>query len=183
MQGIQEYSNMFSHQALTSEVGKLQKFALRLTHNKPDAHDLTQATCLRALEKSDYFADGTNLFGWTSKIMFNLFASQYRRRIRFDSQFDAASLIDRYVVAPTQETNLALTRLQRAILCLRDDHRNILMMICVNGMQYQEVARVLNIPIGTIRSRLARARAQLRLKMSETPANVNISSKKKRTKP
>ena len=64
---------MFAQAALVTEMIPLNKFALRLTKNKNDAADLVQSTCLRALEKAHYFEEGTNLFSWTSKIMFNLF--------------------------------------------------------------------------------------------------------------
>ena len=64
---------MFTQDALMAETGKLQKFSMKLTRNKANADDLFQSTCLRALEKAHYFQDGTNLFSWTSKIMYNLF--------------------------------------------------------------------------------------------------------------
>ncbi|HYD18070.1 MAG TPA: sigma factor, partial [Patescibacteria group bacterium] len=66
---------MFEQKALIGEMENLRRFALRLTRNASDAEDLVQSTLLRALEKQDYFETGTNLFSWTSKIMFNLFAS------------------------------------------------------------------------------------------------------------
>ena len=64
---------MFQHEALIPEMGKLKNFALRLTRNNSDAQDLVQATVLRALEKEGQFQEGTRLFSWLSKIMFNLF--------------------------------------------------------------------------------------------------------------
>lgn len=150
---------MFTHYALLRETGKLQKFALRLTRNSADAEDLLQSTCLRALEKGDTFQDGTNLFGWTSKIMFNLFATDYRRRMRFDSNHDP----DTQLVQPMQELNTELGKVKRAILKLNPNHRDILVMICVKGMHYKEVSQLLGIPVGTVRSRLSRARKELQI--------------------
>lgn len=77
---------MFTHNAPLAESDKLKRFSYRLTRNKADAEDFFQATCLRALGKDDYFEGGTNLFSWTSKIMFNLFVSDYRRKVKHGSQ-------------------------------------------------------------------------------------------------
>ena len=152
---------MFAQNALVAETGKLQKFALRLTHNREDADDLVQSTCLRALEKTDCFADGTNLFGWTSKIMYNIFVSGYHRRTKFGTQFDPEEALEKVAVAPTQDVDAELADVQRAINQLSADHREILVLICVKDMRYEEVAGKLQIPVGTVRSRLSRAREQL----------------------
>lgn len=163
---------MFTQNALMAETGKLQKFSLRLTKNKADADDLFQSTCLRALEKSHYFEDGTNLFSWTSKIMFNIFVSGYRRRTKFESRLDPEIFLDRQSVAPVQEIGLELADVQRAMMKLSAQRREILVMICVNGMSYEEVSVKLKIPVGTVRSRLSRAREQLKSFMEESPMQV-----------
>lgn len=176
---------MFTHNALLAETGKLQKFALRLTKNKSDADDLLQSTCLRALEKGDIFQDGTNLFGWTSKIMFNLFASDYRRRMKFDTNHD----IDTQTVQPMQEIGAEMGNIKRAMLKLSTDHQDIIVMICVKGMSYKEVSMLFDIPIGTVRSRLSRARRELlvalempsksslpKIVYSKNSANLNVIS-------
>ena len=152
---------MFAQSALVAETGKLQKFAMRLTKNKADADDLVQSTCLRALEKADYFEDGTNLFGWTSKIMFNIFAASYNRRTKFESQYDPEPYLEKESMAPTQETAAEVSLVNKAMMKLSADHREVLVLICVKGMHYQEVSEMLQIPVGTIRSRLSRAREDL----------------------
>lgn len=159
---------MFVQGALVAEIGKLQKFAYRLAKNKSDADDLVQSTCLRALEKSDYFADGSNLFGWTSKIMFNLFVSSYRRESKFETKFDPETCLEKVSVAPAQDSCMELENVKRAMMKLSATHREILVLICVKGMRYEEVSGLLNIPVGTVRSRLARARKQLQAIM-DTP--------------
>lgn len=159
---------MFTHHALLQETGKLQKFALRLTKNSADADDLVQSTYLRALEKGASFQDGTNLFGWTSKIMFNLFATDYRRRMKFDTNHD----LEAQLVQPMQELNAELSKVKRAIVKLNPDHQDMLVMICVQGMNYKEVSKLLGIPVGTVRSRLSRARKELQARLrAETPPN------------
>jgi RNA polymerase sigma-70 factor, ECF subfamily len=178
---------MFAQSALVAETGKLQKFALRLTKNKADADDLVQSTWLRALEKADYFEDGTNLFGWTSKIMFNIFAASYNRRTKFESQYDPEPYLEKESMAPTQEAGAEVSLVNKAMMNLSADHREVLVLICAKEMHYQEVSEMLQIPVGTVRSRLSRAREDLMTIMNAPhegaaareaaplkPANANI---------
>lgn len=152
---------MYSQSALIGERDKLKKFALKLTRNDSDADDLTQSTILRALEKKHLFQPDTNLFSWTSKIMYNLFVSEYRRKIKFETQYDPESYIERESVEASQQIKAELHQVGEIMESLSDDHREILLMVCVKGMQYAEVSEVLQIPVGTVRSRLSRARETL----------------------
>ncbi len=152
---------MFKEQALVKEMDNLRKFAIRLTRNPVEADDLLQSTVLRALEKKDYFQDGTDLFKWTSKIMFNLFVTDYRRKVKFESQYDPEDIIGSQSVEADQDTQSEVKAVGRAMEKLSDEHRDVLVMVCIKGMQYQEVADMLSVPVGTVRSRLSRARAQL----------------------
>jgi len=152
---------MFKQQELVQEMGNLRKFALRLTRNNSDADDLVQATLLRALEKKDLFQENTNLFSWTSKIMFNLFASQYRHKRKFETQYDPEPALMDMSVEPTQEATVDLAIVRESMKQLSAEHREILGMVCIRGLRYEEVSEALQIPVGTVRSRLSRARAQL----------------------
>jgi len=152
---------MFDQKALVGEMANLQRFALRLTRNGSDAEDLVQATLLRALEKKEYFMEGTNLFSWASKIMFNIFASQYRRKKKFETQYDPAPYIDQASVAPHQEAITDLAKVREAMKVLSKEHREMLVLVCIRGLRYEEVSEMLQIPVGTVRSRLSRARKQL----------------------
>ena len=158
---------MFAQNSLVAETGRLQKFAFKLTRNRSDADDLVQSTCLRALEKNDSFETGTNLFGWTSKIMYNLFVSGYRRRNKFELQHDPDIYLNKEVVPAMQDIMLEAENVKRAIVNLSEDHKDILVMICLKGMSYQEVADTLDISIGTVRSRLSRARGRLQTVLDE----------------
>lgn len=153
---------MFKKESLVSEMVNLRKFALRLTRNISDAEDLLQATVLRAMENQDSFQDGTNLFSWSSKIMFNLFACQYRHKKKFESQYDPAPYIDQVIVGPSQEASADLATVRESMKLLSKDLHEILVLVCIQGMRYEEVSEALQIPIGTVRSRLSRARQQLR---------------------
>lgn len=152
---------MFTQQALVNEMGSLRKFALKLTRNVSDADDLVQATILRALEKSHLFETGTNLFRWMSKIMYNLFISSYRRRVKFETQYDPESFIALERVESVQDSQIEFKQVEEAMEHLSKDHREILIMICIQGMPYAEVSEELGIPVGTVRSRLSRARESL----------------------
>jgi RNA polymerase sigma-70 factor (ECF subfamily) len=152
---------MFEKEEIVSEISSLRKFALRLTKNGSDAEDLVQATVMRALEKSDYFQDGTNLFSWSSKIMFNLFVSQYRHKNKFETQYDSTPYLEQIVTGPSQESCTDLAIVRESMERLSREHREILIRVCVQGMSYEEVAELLHVPVGTVRSRLSRARQQL----------------------
>ena len=85
---------MFQQDTLVKQMASLKKIAWRLTGNEPDADDLLQTTVLRALEKRHLFQTGTDLLKLTSKIMYNQFVSSYRRRMKFESQYDPQPYID-----------------------------------------------------------------------------------------
>jgi RNA polymerase sigma-70 factor (ECF subfamily) len=171
---------MFTSNALMNETKKLQKFSMKLTRNKPDADDLLQATCLRALEKMHYFEEGTNLFSWTSRMMYNLFVSDYRRKVKLEVRYDPESYLENLSVAATQEHHVELANVDRAMMKLNEKHREIIVLICIKEMRYEDVSEKLQIPVGTVRSRLFRAREQLQIMMNtptvarEISANENI---------
>jgi RNA polymerase sigma-70 factor (ECF subfamily) len=152
---------MFTHSELLKETAGLHKFALKLTRNADDADDLLQTTIVAALSKQDQFESGTNLFSWTSRIMFNAFVSAYRHNSRFETQFDPQVYIDQEFIDGPQETETDLELVFNAMMSLSEDHREILRMVCIDGMQYSEVSKILDIPVGTVRSRLSRARDSL----------------------
>lgn len=161
----------FANEALVNEMGKLQKFARKLCRNEHDAEDLLQATVLKALEKKDMFHDGTNLFSWVSKIMYNDFVSGYRRRVKFETQYDCEELISNQAALPAQNDISQLSEVQEAMELLSDEHRTVLVCVCVKGMRYQEVAEMLSVPVGTVRSRLSRAREQLQEALAKRAAS------------
>ena len=165
---------MFEQTAIITEMDKLRRFALRLTRNASDAEDLLQSTVLRALEKNHMFETGTDLFKWSSKIMFNLFVTEYRRKTKFETQYDPESYLERESVEADQDMKLELSRVQEAMRLLSEDHREILVLVCVKGMQYQEVSEMLQIPVGTVRSRLSRAREQLQALIEAAPHHTGF---------
>lgn len=166
---------MFTDNQLISEMDRLNKFAFKLTRNHADAEDLLQNTVLRAYEKKHLFKEGSNVFSWTSKIMYNLFVTDYRRKVKFESQYDPEPAIANEVANVNQEDTVMMKEVTKAMEYLSEDHRDILIMICAQGMKYEEAAEQLNIPVGTVRSRLSRARSILMELMEEGPQSQGYS--------
>lgn len=149
---------MFTDNQLINEMSRLQKFAWKLTRNNADADDLLQNTILRAYEKKHLFEKGSSVFSWTSKIMYNLFVSNYRRKVKFESQYDPEPYLDKKEANIDHDDMIMMQEVGEAMNSLSCEHRDILVMITVQGMKYEEASEKLNIPIGTVRSRLSRAR-------------------------
>ncbi|MFN7112825.1 MAG: sigma-70 family RNA polymerase sigma factor [Alphaproteobacteria bacterium] len=165
---------MFKHEALVHEMPNLRKFALRLTRNVHEAEDLVQSTLLRAIEKQALFEENTNLFSWTSKIMFNLFVTGYRRKKKFESQYDPEPHIMASAVDAPQENTVDLALVRTAMQRLSKEHREMLVLVCIKGMRYEEVSEFLQIPVGTVRSRLSRARSALQQLMDHPFAEETL---------
>ncbi len=164
---------MFTNSQLMREAEGLKKFAYRLSRNSFDAEDLLQSTLLRAIEKKHLFDGSSNLFSWTSKIMYNLFVTDYRRKTKHETQFDPENYLKHESVEATQEVKMELKNVKRAMQTLSDDHKDVLVMVCVKGLQYARVAEILDIPVGTVRSRLSRAREALQYAMDNVSSGQN----------
>ncbi|MGM0422698.1 MAG: sigma-70 family RNA polymerase sigma factor [Pseudomonadota bacterium] len=173
---------MFKSSELTNELSGLKKFAYKLTRNESDAEDLLHNTCVRALEKKHLFKEDSDLFKWSSRIMYNLFVSEYRRKTKFETQYDPETYLEKQSVDAAQDTRMEILQLEQAMDALSEEHREILVLVCVQGMEYAEVAKCLSIPVGTVRSRLSRARTNLQMALqtngnlthSYTPAHHHI---------
>ena len=153
----------------------LDRTALRLSRNSQDAEDLVQETFLNAFRALDRFEEGTNLRAWLFRILNNAFISQYRRRKRRpSSSLDDVTeyyLYDHLAeggIAPAQENpeEEALSRIgdERVLAALEElpvEFRQVELLADVEGFSYREIADILGIPIGTVMSRLYRARRRL----------------------
>lgn len=166
---------MFNNNELIDETQRLRKFAYRLTQNTCDAEDLVQSAVLRAIEKKHMFQEGTNLYSWVSKIMFNMFVSKYRRKTKFETQYDPEPYLEKQALDADQDMKMEVQDVQNAMDDLSDDHKEILIMVCVQGMRYADVSEKLQIPVGTVRSRLSRAREALNTAM-RTPAPHTLAA-------
>ena len=155
-------------------------FAYSLCGNEPDANELVQEAFVKIFDKADRFREGQSLESWFMSIMKNLFMDGRRRWERKNGvSLDEPAGLDGQTVAdalPDAREEALLERLERAereegvrraLSKLTPDSRAVLMMVDVNGMGYEETAKVLDWPLGTVRSRVSRARASLRAKLLE----------------
>lgn len=148
--------------ALPAALPRLWRFALRLAGDRHDAEDLLQRTCLRALERQHQLQPGTSPLSWMFSIMHSVWLNEVRsRQIRNQAgmQWDEdllETLADTSALDP--ETDALHRQILAAVARLPDAQRAVMLLVAVEGLSYREAAEVLEVPIGTIMSRLARAR-------------------------
>ena len=145
---------------LLAAVTSLRAFAISLSGHVDRADDLVQNTLLRALSHIDRFERGTNLNAWLFTILRNLFHSEYRKRRREVEDPDgsyAASL----KVQPEQGSRLDFEDFRSALAKLPSDQREALLLVGASGFSYEEAATICGCAVGTIKSRVNRARSRL----------------------
>ena len=150
---------------LVAVLPKLRRFACALTGNISEGDDIVQAACEKALARSDQFQTGTRFDSWMYRIVRTTFLDTRRRHeYRFARSDDAAleALSDSGRGAATADHRLLLQRVREAMASLPEEQRSVLALVAIEGLGYQEAAAVLEIPVGTVMSRLARARARLK---------------------
>ena len=163
-------------------MGPLYSAALRMTRNPADAEDLVQETYLRAYRAFDSFQEGTNLKAWLYRILTNTFINQYRAAKRRPEQSDIEDVEDLYlyrrlggleaaVAGRSPETQVLESipdaEVKEALESLPDQFRMAVLLADVEGFAYKEIADILDIPIGTVMSRLHRGRKQLQKRLWE----------------
>ena len=151
-------------QQLVAMLPRLARFALALTRSRPEAADLTQATCERALSRHAQWQSGGRFDGWLFRIMQSIWFNELRaRRVRDTYQRGAAASAEEGTDADQRamHARLLLEKVADAALGLPEEQRSVLFLVCVEGLTYRDAAEVLGIPIGTVMSRLARARLGL----------------------
>jgi RNA polymerase sigma-70 factor (ECF subfamily) len=151
--------------AVLAAVPKLRAFAISLSGNVDRADDLVQETLLRALANIDSFQPGTNLQAWLFTILRNLFRSEYRKRRREVEDTDG-SYAESMVSQPEQESQLEFKELRVALSKLPQDQREALILVGASGFSYEEAAAICGCAIGTIKSRVNRARNRLASELS-----------------
>lgn len=148
---------------LIRTVPRLRRFAYALTGNRTDGDDLVQATCEKALRNAAQFRAGTRLDSWLYRIAQTLWIDDRRRAKTRGTSVDPdeAVLSDHGTSAALPEDRIMLARVRRAMQALPEDQRAVLALVGVEGCSYKEAAETLEIPVGTVMSRLSRARAAL----------------------
>ncbi|MGV0379163.1 sigma-70 family RNA polymerase sigma factor [Corynebacterium lehmanniae] len=149
--------------------------ALRMTRNPQDAEDLVQETYLKAYKNFGSFTPGTNLKAWLYRIMTNTYINSYRKKQRRPLETSADEVTDNQLYTSSSHDSTGLesaevealkampnSRISEALNALNEDYRMAVYYADVEGMAYKEIADVMDIPIGTVMSRLHRGRKQLR---------------------
>jgi RNA polymerase sigma-70 factor (ECF subfamily) len=152
--------------AVVAEVPRLRRYAIALMRDRTEADDLVHDVVLRALDKLHLWREGTNMRTWLFTIMHNLHANEMRRRSRMLDVVPMDAAPPR-AEAAGQDVSVELSELSGAMGGLSPVHRQVLLLIGLEGMTYAEAAGVLDVPVGTVMSRLSRAREDLRRRIDE----------------
>jgi len=154
---------------IEEEIPRLRRYARALTREVTAADDLVQDCLTRALSKVHLWQKGTDLRAWLFTILHNQYVNNVRRAVREGSAVGLSDNEPSLTTLPNQAKRLELRDLQRAIAKLPEEQRAVILLVGLEGMRYEEVAKVLDVPVGTIRSRLSRGREMLRQLMGITP--------------
>lgn len=146
---------------LLDVIPHLRAFARSLTRNRDQADDLTHDAVVRALAAIDQFTPGTNFKAWMFTILRNLYYNECRKRWIKSTPIDEMAG-DEPSIGPSQEANLEFNDFRRAFWQLNSDQREVLILVGASGFSYEEAAEVCNCRVGTVKSRVSRARAELK---------------------
>lgn len=171
---------------MEAELDRLWGFALRLTRDHDDAADLVQRTCTRAIERRTLYDPSLPLRSWLYRIAHNLWINEVRkrnveRRVHESMSHDHSHPLEapttvRRGVETAPENSALLADVERSVMALPEAQRQVLLLVAVEGFSYQEAAEILDIPIGTIMSRLARARLAIGLQFIEHGSSATRSN-------
>ena len=150
---------------------RLRRFALALSGTSQDADDLVQSAIERALRHQGSWKDGTRLDSWMYKILQNLWIDEIRSRRRRADPIDSAAQVVGEDGRDVTSVRIDLAAAQRAMAALPEEQRLVLTLVVLDGMSYQEAADTLDVPIGTIMSRVARGRAAVVTRLTNEPAS------------
>ncbi|NOZ33457.1 MAG: RNA polymerase sigma factor [Alphaproteobacteria bacterium] len=166
-------------QQLIDFLPNLHRFALSLCRSGDIANDLVQETCEKALKSQHGFEAGTRLDAWLFKILRNCWIDRLRRTKTRGTTIDITEAPD--IVGTdgtrTMESRLMLNATAMAMDRLPDDYREVLLLVCVEELSYAQTALVLDVPVGTVMSRLARARVKISQLMGIETVSARSSDK------
>jgi RNA polymerase sigma factor (sigma-70 family) len=178
----QQYSESDKQKVFNQEfmphINSMYNFAYRLTLDGDDAKDLLQDTYLKAFRFIDSFQQGTNAKAWLFRILKNSFINDYRKKSKEPSKVDYQEVetfynsedVDRQITPDLRVEalqDMIGDEISTALNSLDVDFRTVIILCDLEGFKYEEMAKILDIPIGTVRSRLHRARNLLKEKLSE----------------
>ena len=155
---------------IVGQLGSLRRYARSLTRDSSDAEDLVHDALVRAYERRGTFRSGGNLRAWLLSIVHNAFIDKMRSRRSEAARVEQAGyLTDASTPAP-QEHSVRLAQVREAFFGLPEEQRSALHLVAIEGLSYQEAADASGVPLGTLMSRIGRARAALRSMESALPS-------------
>lgn len=182
----QDLKTRFTEEAMPL-LDQLYGGALRMTRNPQDAEDLVQETYLKAYNAFDSFKPGTNLKAWLYRIMTNTYINSYRKKQRRPLVTSADDVTDSQLYTSSSHDSTGLesaevealkampnSRISEALNALNEDYRMVVYYADVEGLAYKEIAEVMDIPLGTVMSRLHRGRKQLRQELKDVARDQGI---------
>jgi RNA polymerase sigma-70 factor (ECF subfamily) len=172
-----KYDVIFEKELLP-HVGALQTFAYHLTYNQEDADDLVQETYLKAYRFIDKYDAGTNAKAWLFKILKNAYINEYRKKVKQPTKVDYEEIVTYHDTDDDRISGYSDLReeiflhmmgdeVTSAINSLPIDFRTVILLCDIEGFTYEEIASIIDVPIGTVRSRLFRARNLLKEKLTD----------------
>jgi len=168
----------------------LLSFAYGLSRNEADANDLVQETYLKAFRFIDSYEEGTNAKAWLFRILKNAFINNYRKKSKRPTQVDFEDLVNIHREEDTALNSYVDLRediyeriigdeVTIALGNLSVDYRTVLLLCDIEGFTYEEISKIIDIPIGTVRSRLFRARNLLKKELSAYAQSLGFEDKRK----
>lgn len=152
----------------------LRRYAIALVGNVAVADDLVQDCIERAINKSSQLREKARLQGWLRRILYNLYMDEIHRTRGRGVEVQISDFADDLQLSTAPSHRTATADLIRAVNKLNPEHRQILLLVGLEQLNYRELAEELAVPIGTVMSRLARAREQLRAELEEMSTSKNV---------
>ncbi len=171
------------------QIDALYNFAYHLTYSEEDANDLVQEAYMKAYRFIDNYEVGTNAKAWLFRILKNAFINDYRKKTKQPTKVDYEEIVNYHNEEDTNFSSYDDLRTEMfdkmmgdevtiAINSLPVDFRTVILLCDIEGFTYEEISKIINVPIGTVRSRLFRSRNMLKEKLKEYAAEYGYSDKR-----
>ncbi|MCZ2102248.1 MAG: sigma-70 family RNA polymerase sigma factor [Chitinophagales bacterium] len=174
---------------LLAHMEALKTFAFHLTYNEDDADDLVQDTYMKAHKFIDNYTEGTNAKAWLFKILKNSYINEYRKKVKQPTQVNLDDVV--FLKSIDESKNQTYEDLREvifdnalgdevtmALMSLPEEFREVILLCDIENFSYEEIAKTIELPIGTVRSRLFRARNMLKDKLKTYALNLGYKDKR-----
>jgi len=185
---MQDSKSKIFEEELFPHMEALKTFAYHLTYQEDDAEDLVQETYLKAHKFLDHYVSGTNAKAWLFKILKNAYINSYRKKVKMPSRVDMEDVMafkeNEVVRSPgsedlvSEQENTLGDEVTLAMNSLSDEFREIIILSDIEDFSYEEIAEITGLPLGTVRSRLFRARNELKEKLRTYAENLGFEDKR-----